>query len=1307
MSRKRLVSVSLAVSMIISVVTGPLNVAAMGNGVTIFEETRAASGSQAIRISSPSEIKNDHGQDAVKNDNTETEAENFEFDPETGTITKYKGTVEEVIIPDEIGGTPVLAIGKAAFARNKTLTSVTFGSGVEEIGVQAFIQCSKLTSLNLDEGLERIETGAFSGCSKLERVSFPSTLRQLGDMAFAAGASLEQVEINEGLETIGKRAFMNCKKLSSLMLAGGPDTNEVIYFSDSLTKIGDQAFSGCPLAGEIILGVGLGHVGHQIFAKNKEAFTITIAEGEGNKLYLHDDLFPGTQNKLNIPQDREMMLFARAFDGNETASVELDAGTLELYGAQDEETLQDALHEHVRLTSGFAVVGEAEDGSEDTYTETPVQWDLKDTEIKNGAVLTGVFEMLPDSSYEGSDQDQETIEAALKQYTISVKLAIDEDADIWTPDDFNYDTVEFKIDNDAGEGNLPTMEYYGITGFSEAGAAKAEYNKDLVLPDQVTVIENGKEVTKEITGIAPEAFDKEGLESVDIQVPDGYEQYIIDASAFAYNQIDSIEIPEGVMIIEAYAFRGNQLKELYLPETIKRTGSASFALNQISSLEVSDLVEELQFDNMSFLGNELTEVELPYSVKKLQAAVFGRNKGVDGKVQLYTRNPRHLTASTYIVPHSQFHDVVLVSGTVDRETLAQELYASKKLEASDYLEQSFREFLSVRDEVLNVFSDDTATQTEIDAALSMLQDAKKALIQDGTDKTELKLLVDRLKMLDPSHYTSDSFSALMAALKDAEEMIADDRASQEAVNGAVAMLLEAEKKLELKEEARYQEEDFVFDGTTVLGLSESGKAKFVFNKNLVIPAKNPAGEAVTGIADKAFEYTGDDYIFTTDYGYSPNGFDSVIIPETIKQIGKDAFKHHKIVHLELPEGLQSIGDMAFNGNQLEEALIPDSVTEIGTGAFSLNRIRRAKLSANMTYVPAGLFSRNYTLTQIELPEGITEIRESAFLGCYLEKINIPDTVEKIERMAFMAHRMEELYIPPSVKTIGDQAFANNKKFRYLRRVTFSEGLEEIGPDAFKSCLIQEVYLPRSLQNLSANAFNDNMNDEKEVIRTRVIVNDRKQEERFAGGDYALFLQAIDTEALREELSLAAEVKQTVKYQNASEEARSGFDAVLDRASAQLNDPVSQIAVNAVLKDLQAVIAGLDGEGEDTGSPEQPEKPDQNNGTDQKASGNGPERGWVDTLGRGSWILDGKDWWYRYPDGSYPKAEWRRGPLGWYYFEPSGYMAVGWKAIEGKWYYFNETKDEFEGVMVSGRNVDGWNLRADGSWDGGPQARLAL
>lgn len=66
---------------------------------------------------------------------------------------------------------------------------------------------------------------------------------------------------------------------------------------------------------------------------------------------------------------------------------------------------------------------------------------------------------------------------------------------------------------------------------------------------------------------------------------------------------------------------------------------------------------------------------------------------------------------------------------------------------------------------------------------------------------------------------------------------------------------------------------------------------------------------------------------------------------------------------------------------------------------------------------------------------------------------------------------------------------------------------------------------------------------------------------------------------------------------------------------------------------------------------------------------------------GGWQKDDKGWWYKNPDGSYPKEEWKVINGQWYRFGADGYMLTGWQKVYGKWYYMN----------ASGAMQIGWQL----------------
>jgi len=83
-----------------------------------------------------------------------------------------------------------------------------------------------------------------------------------------------------------------------------------------------------------------------------------------------------------------------------------------------------------------------------------------------------------------------------------------------------------------------------------------------------------------------------------------------------------------------------------------------------------------------------------------------------------------------------------------------------------------------------------------------------------------------------------------------------------------------------------------------------------------------------------------------------------------------------------------------------------------------------------------------------------------------------------------------------------------------------------------------------------------------------------------------------------------------------------------------------------------------------------------------------------SLSGGQWIQDEKGWWYKRPDGSYPKNSWGyeayNGKSYWYYFLDSGYMATGWIEVNGSKYYLFPNSDGWKGRMLTGWQWIGGN-----------------
>ena len=140
-------------------------------------------------------------------------------------VNRSTSSDDSVVIPSQLGGMPVVAIGDGAFAEREDITTVT-----------------------IPEGVRRIGDKAFRGCSELQTVTFPSSLREIGDEAFKDCPHLDGVKIPERISRLGREAFWAPIGFSAMQVVSlSPKTGTISLganvFSDSTkVKIGDGGF---------------------------------------------------------------------------------------------------------------------------------------------------------------------------------------------------------------------------------------------------------------------------------------------------------------------------------------------------------------------------------------------------------------------------------------------------------------------------------------------------------------------------------------------------------------------------------------------------------------------------------------------------------------------------------------------------------------------------------------------------------------------------------------------------------------------------------------------------------------------------------------------------------------------------------------------------------------------------------------------------------------------------------------------------------------------------------------------------------
>ena len=192
-------------------------------------------------------------------------------------------------------------------------------------------------------------------------------------------------------------------------------------------------------------------------------------------------------------------------------------------------------------------------------------------------------------------------------------------------------------------------------------------------------------------------------------------------------------------------------------------------------------------------------------------------------------------------------------------------------------------------------------------------------------------------------------------------------------------------------------------------------------------------EGVTHIGDYAF------------YGIDGLNVSDIILPSTLKSIGKYAFCHFVVVEdlSFLPEGLESIGDYAFSFcNSLANVVIPEGVTTIGYNVFYTSySLTRVALSSTVARIDPGDFCSDCPL--------LTSIDVSDKNPNFKSIDGVLFTRECDTLIRYPPGLTNTTYsIPSSVKAIGDYAFSDSK---YLTEVSVPSSVESIGNYSFQGC----------------------------------------------------------------------------------------------------------------------------------------------------------------------------------------------------------------------------------------------------------------
>ncbi len=226
----------------------------------------------------------------------------------------------------------VTAIGSSVFYGCSGLTSITIPESVTSIGDYAFYKCSGLTSITIPNTVTKIGSSAFEGCSGLasiivdegnvnydsrdncnaiietasnklvtgcKKTTIPKGVTSIGSYAFWGCSGLTSITIPESVTSIGDYAFYKCSGLTSIIVEEGnanydsrENCNAIIETAsnkliigcknttipNTVTSIGDYAFSGCSGLTSITIPNSVTSIGSSAFSSCTGLTSINIPE---------------------------------------------------------------------------------------------------------------------------------------------------------------------------------------------------------------------------------------------------------------------------------------------------------------------------------------------------------------------------------------------------------------------------------------------------------------------------------------------------------------------------------------------------------------------------------------------------------------------------------------------------------------------------------------------------------------------------------------------------------------------------------------------------------------------------------------------------------------------------------------------------------------------------------------------------------------------------------------------------------------------------------------------------------------------
>lgn len=248
--------------------------------------------------------------------------------------------------------------------------------------------------------------------------------------------------------------------------------------------------------------------------------------------------------------------------------------------------------------------------------------------------------------------------------------------------------------------------------------------------------------------------------------------------------------------------------------------------------------------------------------------------------------------------------------------------------------------------------------------------------------------------------------------------------------------------------------------------------------------------------------------------------ENIKLSSKITSINYYTMAYTNISEIDIPEGITSIDGYAFEGcSRLEKVKIPASLNSFNIGVFwdvkSLKNIIVDEKNKSFKFQNGLLLSKDgkivyfglLGLTEVSIPEGVTEIKGNSFAGSETTTISLPNSLENITGGEFNEmKKLKEIKIKSdneNYKVDNGNLYTKSGEdlIRYAAggdTIIVPEGVKTIRTSAIQNDNVKELKLPSTLENLNDMSLNSltglqivNIPENVKAFRSSALPKDSK------------------------------------------------------------------------------------------------------------------------------------------------------------------------------------------------------------------------